>query len=219
MEDHDIRELSLVPTGCLSDALGKTGSMDERIKPVFIEARICGPAFTVRLVPGDNLAAHIALNQAPPGSVLVLDAKGFCGAGLFGEIMALAAQKRGLAGVVIDGACRDNLGIKKLGFPVFCRATNPGGTVKESLGEINVQISCGGVVINPGDIVVGDADGIVVIPRPNASEVLSKAKQIMANEINIKKRLEEGETTMGIFGFDELVKKKGGLSNGGMKHY
>lgn len=99
MDEHLIREIAQVPTGNLSDALGKTGSMDAGIKPVFAEARLGGLAFTARLVPGDNLGAHIALNQAPPGSVLVLDARGFCGAGLFGEIMALAAKKRGLASI------------------------------------------------------------------------------------------------------------------------
>lgn len=210
MNRHIVEELAKLPTGNLSDALGKTGSMDSGIKPVFPEARLGGPAFTARLVPGDNLGAHIALNQAPPGSVLVLDARGYTGAGLFGEIMALAAQKRGLAGVVIDGGCRDSLGIKEMGYPVFCRAFNPGGTVKESLGEINVQVSCGGVTVNPGDIVVGDADGVVVIPQARAEEVLAKAKQIAANEAKVMERLRAGESTMEIFHFDELVAKKKG---------
>lgn len=210
MDEQTIKEFASIPTGNLSDALGKTGSMDQGIKPVFPTARLGGPAFTARLVPGDNLGAHIALNQAPAGTVLVLDARGYCGAGLFGEIMAVAAQKRGLAGVVIDGACRDSLGITEMGYPVFSRALNPGGTVKESIGAINVTVSCGGVTINPGDIVVGDADGVVVIPQTEAEEVLMKAQQIMTNEAKVMERLRAGESTMEIFHFNELVAKKKG---------
>ena len=210
MDEQTMKEFARIPTGNLSDALGKTGSMDQGIKPVYPEARLGGPAYTARLVPGDNLAAHIALNNAPAGSVLVLDARGYCGAGLFGEIMALAAQKRGLAGVVIDGACRDSLNIKEMGYPVFSRALNPGGTVKEGLGEINVPVSCGDVPVNPGDIVVGDADGVVVIPIAKAEEVLAKAKLIMVYEAKVMERLQAGESTMDIFHFNELIAKKKG---------
>lgn len=208
MDEHIISELAKIPTGNLSDAMGKKGNMDSGIKPIFPEARLGGPAFTARLIPGDNLGAHIALNEAPAGHVLVLDYRGYCEAGPFGEIMALAAQQRGLAGVVIDGGCRDSLNIKEMGYPVFVRGLNPGGTVKESLGERNVPISCGGVPVNPGDIIVGDADGVVVIPKDKAEEVLYKAKQIMANEAKVLERIRAGESTMEIFNFNELVAKK-----------
>jgi len=210
MESALLQELAQIPTGNLSDALGKIGSMDESIKPVFQEARMAGPAFTASLVPGDNLGAHIALNQAPAGSVLVLDAKGYCGGGLFGEIMSLAAQKRGLAGVVIDGACRDSQAITQMGYPVFSRAVNPGGTVKESLGRINVPVSCGGVAVNPGDVVVGDADGVIVIPQDKMTEILAAAKKISLNEAKVMERLRAGESTMEIFHFQKLVTEKRG---------
>ena len=208
MHKDIVHGLAQIATGNLSDALGKTGSMDSGIAPVFPEARMGGPAFTVRLVPGDNLAAHIALSIAPAGSVLVLDSRAFCNAGVLGEIMASAAKKRGLAGIVIDGACRDSLAIKKLNYPVFSRGLNPGGTVKESIGETNIPVSCGGVVVNPGDIVVGNADRVVVIPKARAAEVLTKARRIVANEIDVLKRIEAGETTMQIYGFDRLVAAK-----------
>ncbi|MDA8228323.1 MAG: 4-carboxy-4-hydroxy-2-oxoadipate aldolase/oxaloacetate decarboxylase [Desulfitobacterium hafniense] len=210
MDKNIIEQFAKMPTGNLSDAFGKKGNMDCGIKPVFPEARMAGPAFTARLQPGDNLGAHIALNQAPAGSVLVLDFRGYTGAGPFGEIMALACQQRGLAGVVINGACRDSLNIKELGFPVFVRGLNPGGTVKESLGEMNVPVSCGGVTVNPGDIVVGDADGVVVIPQENAEAVLEKAQQIVVNEAKIMELIKAGESTMEIFKFNELIAKKKG---------
>lgn len=208
MNSDVISRLAKLPTGNLSDAMGKKGSMDCGIKPVFPQARMGGPAVTVRGVPGDNLAAHLGLDQAPAGSVLVIDVRGFSHAGLFGEIMALAAQKKGLAGVVIDGGCRDRLGITELGFPVFSRAINPGGTVKETLGEVNVPISCGGQTVNPGDILVGDADGVVVIPKDSAESVLEKAEAINANEEKVMERLRSGETLMKIFEFEKLIAKK-----------
>ena len=197
-----------LPTGNVSDALGKKGSMDYHIKPVFPEARMAGPAVTVRALPGDNLAAHLGLANAPAGSVLVIDARGYTNAGLFGEIMAMAAQKKGLAGVVIDGGCRDRLEIKELGFPVFSRAVNPGGTVKESVGEVNVSISCGGVAVSQGDVIVGDADGVVVVPQGMAEEVLKKAEAINVNEKAVMERIKNGETLMKIFEFDKLLEKK-----------
>lgn len=208
MNPDVVARLAKLPTGNLSDAMGKKGNMDCGIKPVFLQARMGGPAVTVRGVPGDNLAAHLGLDQAPAGSVLVIDARGFPNAGLFGEIMALASQKKGLAGVVIDGACRDRLGIAELGFPVFSRAVNPGGTVKETLGEVNVPITCGGRTVNPGDIVVGDADGVVVIPKDSAEPVLEKAEAISANEEKVMERVRRGETLMKIFEFDKLIAKK-----------
>ncbi len=208
MDAEKLKRLTTFPTGNISDAMGKKGSMDSSIKPVYDDARMGGPAVTVRAVPGDNLPAHIGLDRAPAGSVLVIDARGYTHAGLFGEIMAQAAQKKGLAGVVIDGACRDRLAIKELGFPVFSRAVNPGGTVKESLGALNVPISCGGVSVNPGDIVVGDADGVVVIPREEAEQTFEKANAIFSKEETIKKRIDAGETPMRIYGLDQLVEKK-----------
>jgi len=208
MDAEIIQRLAKLPTGNISDAMGKKGSMDCNIKPVFPEARMGGPAVTVQGVPGDNLAAHLGLDQAPAGSVLVIDARGYTNAGLFGEIMSLAAQKKGLAGVVIDGACRDCLAIKELGFPLFSRAINPGGTVKEAVGEVNVLIDCGGVAIHPGDIVVGDADGVVVIPQDSAEEVLKKAEAINVKEKIVMERVRQGETLMQIFEFDKLIEKK-----------
>lgn len=197
-----------LPAGAVADANGKSGNMDAGIKPVFPEARVIGPAFTVRCQPGDNLAAHRAIAEAPPGSVLVIDAAGFTGAGLFGEIMALACQLRGIAGVVIDGACRDAADIAAMRFPVFARAVNPGGTVKESLGVLNEPIQCGGVVVRPGDLVFGTGDGVIVVPRERWREVLARAQAIVEREKQVREQLAAGKTTLEIFGFDRLISSK-----------
>jgi 4-hydroxy-4-methyl-2-oxoglutarate aldolase len=205
-----IEALKAVPTGSLSDGLGKTGAMHHSIKPVYKGAKLAGPAVTVYCQPGDNLTPHKAIAEAEPGSVLVINAgNGYTEAGLLGEIMALAAQLKGLAGVVIDGACRDVDDIEAMDFPVFARAVNPGGTVKESLGKINTTIQCGGQVVNPGDIIAGDTDGVVVIPAGKVEEVLKKAEAIHEKEVWVKEQMKQGKTTMEIYGFDKLLEQKG----------
>lgn len=205
----ELRCFLKLSTGNICDANDKTGNMDPAIKPINPKSKMVGPALTVRCQPGDNLTIHKAIYEAKPGSVLVIDAHGYIGAGPFGEIMAIACKERGIAGVVIDGACRDAEDIENLGFPVFCRAVNPGGTVKESVGTINQVIQCGGVVVKPGDIVVGDRDGVVVIPWEKAREVLERAQAIAAREIQVREMLRQGKTTLEIYGFDKLLEQKG----------
>ena len=121
--------------------------------------------------------------------------------------MALACQMRGIAGVVIDGSCRDSEDIKELGLPVFVRGFNPSGTVKASLGKVNVPVTCGGVRVNPGDMVLGDCDGVVVIPREKEDQVFEKAQAKFAKEEKLVEELKAGKTTLEIYGFDKLIKK------------
>jgi 4-hydroxy-4-methyl-2-oxoglutarate aldolase len=206
---EEIEQFSKLPTGNVCDANNKSGNMDFQIKPIDKNSKLAGPAVTVRCNPGDNLILHQAIYKAEPGSVLVIDSHGYTGAGAMGEIMATACQARGIAGIVIDGTCRDANDIEELGFPFFCRGFNPGGTVKESWGTINETIQCGGVVVNPGDIIVGDVDGVVVVSKDKASEVLSKAKAIAEKETKVKEMLRQGKTTLEIYGFDKLIEQKG----------
>jgi 4-hydroxy-4-methyl-2-oxoglutarate aldolase len=206
---EEIEQFSKLPTGNICDANNKSGNMDFQIKPIDKNSKLAGPAVTVRCNPGDNLILHQAIYKAEPGSVLVIDSHGYTGAGAMGEIMATACQARGIAGIVIDGTCRDANDIEELGFPFFCRGFNPGGTVKESWGTINETIQCGGVVVNPGDIIVGDVDGVVVVSKDKASEVLSKAKAIAEKETKVKEMLRQGKTTLEIYGFDKLIEQKG----------
>lgn len=194
-----IERYSKLPTGNICDSNGSGGNMCASIKPISKMMKLVGVAYTVQAQPGDNLAIHQAVNMAPEGSVLVIDAQGFTNAGAFGDILATACIAKKIAGVVLDGACRDGNDIEAMGFPVFCKALNPGGTVKESLGKLNQMIQCGGVVVNPGDIVVGDCDGVVVVSKQLAESVLKKAEAKHEREYEIRKLLLEGKTTIELF--------------------
>jgi 4-hydroxy-4-methyl-2-oxoglutarate aldolase len=198
-----------IPTGNLSDAMGKKGNMHSAIKPVYPSAKLAGPAFTCVCHPADNLTIHKAMDMAPPGSVLVVYAGAFAEAGLFGAMMGLACKIKGINGAVIDGGCRDAEELEDMDFPLFARGISPRGTVKETLGAIGIPIQCGGIIVTSGDIVVGDRDGVVVVPADRASDILEKARAIMAKEIKVRELLRQGKSTMEIYGFDELLKKKG----------
>lgn len=204
------RELLVLPTGNVADNntdVPRQGTMDSGIKPIDPKSRMLGRAVTVQCYPGDNLALHQGIYAAEPGDVLILDCHGYTEAGHFGDIMALACQVRGIAGVVIDGSCRDSEDIKELGLPVFVRGFNPSGTVKASLGKVNVPVTCGGVRVNPGDMVLGDCDGVVVVPREKEDQVFEKSQAKFAKEEKLVEELKAGKTTLEIYGFDKLIKK------------
>jgi 4-hydroxy-4-methyl-2-oxoglutarate aldolase len=208
LTEEEIGEVKKLPTGNVCDANGKAGNMHSAIKPIDPQSKLVGPAVTVRSQPGDNLAMHKAIYEAEPGSVLVIDAHGYTEAGPFGDIMVTACQARGIAGVVLDGACRDSNDIQGAGFPFFARAFNPGGTVKESLGPINETIQCGGVMVKPGDLIVGDRDGVVVVSQEKTREVLKAAQTIFDKEIKVKEMLRQGKTTLEIYGLDKVIEQK-----------
>lgn len=204
------RELLVLPTGNVADNntdVPLQGTMDSGIKPIDPKSRMLGRAVTVQCYPGDNLALHQGIYAAEPGDVLILDCHGYTEAGHFGDIMALACQVRGIAGVVIDGSCRDSEDIKELGLPVFVRGFNPSGTVKASLGKVNVPVTCGGVRVNHGDMILGDCDGVVVVPREKEDQVFEKAQAKFAKEEKLVEELKAGKTTLEIYGFDKLIKK------------
>ena len=203
-------ELSVLPTGNVADnnnSVPRQGVMDSGIKPVDPRCHMLGRAVTVKCQPGDNLAIHQGIYSANPGDVLVCDLRGYDQAGHFGDIMALACKVRGLAGVVLDGSCRDSMDILDLGLPVFCRGFNPSGTVKASLAKTGVPVICGGVEVHDGDIILGDCDGVVVIPQEKEDEVLEKAMAKFEKEKHIVEELLAGRTTLEIYGFNSLIEK------------
>ncbi len=205
------KDLLKLPTGNIADnnnGAANQGVMETSIKPVGSDMKMIGRAFTAQCVPGDNLALHQAIYAANPGEVLILDLHGYSNAGHFGDIMATACKLHGLAGVVIDGSCRDSEDIKELGFPVFARAFNPSGTVKESLAKMGVPVRCGGIEVRPGDIVFGDCDGVVVIPQEQEDEVFKKSLDKFEHEKEIIQELETGKTTLEIYGFDKIIDNK-----------
>lgn len=207
--DKAVREqLAQIPTGNVADNNGgapRQGVMDSGIKPLDPKSRMVGRAFTVGCRPGDNLAVHQALNAASEGDVLVLDCGGYTEAGHFGDITALACLMRGIAGVVIDGSCRDAEDIKELGLPVFVRGINPRGTTKAVLGELGVPVTCGGITVRTGDIVLGDCDGVVVVPREAEDEVFEAAQHKFEKELHQVEALRAGANTLELLGFDRII--------------
>ncbi|MDR1516231.1 MAG: RraA family protein [Synergistaceae bacterium] len=195
----------VLPLGNICDANGKCGNMDVGIKPIDPLCKMAGLAFTVKGHPGDNAAIHKAIYEAPEGSILVVDVDDYCRGGHFGEIMATACMCRGIAGLVIDGTVRDANEIQELGFPVFCRGFASGGTQKEVIGVSGISIVCGGVMVNNGDIVVGNRDGVVVVGKDVAEEVLVNAQAIAKKEIEVLKLLNEGKSTIEIYRFKKLI--------------
>lgn len=177
-----VRQASAFAASILADVAGRRGTLDGRVAPVSPSMRLAGPAFTIEVRPGDNLMIHAAMALAKPGDVLVVDGKGDRSCALMGSIMINACKKLGIAGVVIDAAVRDTEELRELGFPVYAVGANPNGPTKNVPGRINWPISCGGVAVSPGDLVVGDADGVVVVEREKAESLLGPAAKKVADE-------------------------------------
>lgn len=177
-----VRKASAYAASILADVAGRRGTLDGRVAPLAPSMRLAGPAFTVEVRAGDNLMIHAAMMIAKPGDILVIDGKGDRSCALMGSIMINACKKLGLGGVVIDGALRDTEELREIGFPVYAVGANPNGPTKFVPGRINWPIACGGVAVNPGDLVVGDADGVVVIEREKAASLLEAAAKKVADE-------------------------------------
>lgn len=172
----------------LCDVFGRRGTLNARVQGLNPTMQVAGPAFTVEVRPGDNLMFHVALALAQPGDVIIVDGKADDTCALFGELMVSQAEAAGLAGLVVDAACRDTDTLSKGDFPIFAAGRNPCGPTKGLNGTIGKPISVGGVAVQAGDLVLGDADGVVVIPRQDVDKVLVAAEKKLADE---KVRLEE----------------------------
>lgn len=193
-----------IPTAVLSDVTTKyENTMASYIKPVYEPVSICGSALTVKAYPGDNLIIHKAVTMAEPGDVLIIDANGYTESGLWGDLISMSCKEHGLNGTVIDGAARDVDEIEELDYPVYSRAISPKGSYKAHPGSINTPISCGGVSVTPGDIVVGDSEGVVIIKRDVAEDVLYDARHKLDDEADLRRLLREGEYIYDLVGLDE----------------
>ncbi|MGZ5085764.1 MAG: RraA family protein [Usitatibacter sp.] len=177
-----VKRASAYAASILADVAGRRGTLDARIQPLTRSMRMAGPAFTIEVRPGDNLMIHAAISMAKPGDVLVVDGKADRTCALRGSIMINACAKLGFAGVVLDAAHRDTEELIELGFPVYSIGSNPNGPTKFVPGRINWPVSCGGIAIQPGDLVVGDADGVVVVEREKAASLLDAAAKKVADE-------------------------------------
>ncbi len=193
-------------TANLADAMGRFNVMDPGIRSR-TGFPLCGTAVTVRTRPADNLMAHKAISVARPGEVIVVDTCGSTTTALFGDLMCSGAAAKKLGGIIVDGAIRDIEGITKLGFPAYSRTVSPGACDKDGPGEINIPISCAGAVVMPGDIVVGDGEGVVVIPRADAENVLALVVELMERERARVVEIKGGEWVRAEI--DESLRKKG----------
>ncbi len=203
---NQYKELS---SSTVHEASGGKNALSSRIKPISPEMKICGPVVTVKVRPCDNLILHKAIYVAQKGDIIVADGEGYMEAGAWGEIMAVAAHNRSIGGLVFNGTVRDSQAISKLGFPTFACGLSIKGTEKISLGWINHPLNIDNIIIHPGDLILGDRDGLVVIKREEAREVLQKSLAREEKEKGIKERLKRGESTLDIYGLADILKARG----------
>ena len=193
----------------IHEAQGRTGLLDPRIRPIYAGAHVAGSAVTVSVPPGDNLTIHVAVEQCRDGDVLVVAPTARSDAGYLGELLATALAARGARGVVIDAGARDLAMLQQMSFPVWSRCVSAFGTVKETLGDVNVEVVCAGQIVRPGDVVVADDDGVVVVSRERVEAVRTASAEREEKESRSRTRYEAGELSLDILGLRQGLDAKG----------
>ena len=191
------------------EAQGRTGLLAPYLNPIYPGAQISGSAVTVSVPPGDNWMIHVAVEQCRDGDVLVVAPTSRCDDGYFGELLATALQSRGVRGLIIEAGCRDVRELTQMRFPVWSRAVSAAGTVKATLGDVNVPIVCAGQLVRPGDVIVADDDGVVVVPRRDAATVLAAARARAEKEAAARKRYAAGELSLDVNSMRDRLAAKG----------
>jgi 4-hydroxy-4-methyl-2-oxoglutarate aldolase len=191
------------------EAQERTGLLSADVNPIYGDAHIAGSAVTVSVPPGDNWMIHVAVEQCQDGDVLVVAPTSLSEAGYVGELLATALQVRGVRGAVIDAGCRDVAELKRMQFPVWSKCVSAFGTVKESLGDVNVAVVCAGQVVEPGDVIVGDDDGVVVVQRLQAAQVLDASRVRAEKEAQSRGRYAAGELSLDVQGMRPELEQKG----------
>jgi 4-hydroxy-4-methyl-2-oxoglutarate aldolase len=204
-----VKRLGVLGASTAHEAYGRIGLMKPYMRPAWAGGEAAGTAVTVLAQPGDNWMIHVAVEQCKPGDMLVVGCTADNTDGMFGDLLATSLMARGVVGLVIDAGCRDVKSLREMGFPVWSKAISAKGTVKSTLGAVNIPVVCAGINVNPGDVVVADDDGVVVIARKDAADVVAKGEKRQADEEGKRKQLASGTLGLDMYNMREPLAKAG----------